>query len=342
MREDRVRAFDLSKAPLMRFSLIRLAEDAYHFIWSHDHLLLDGWSLPLLLKNVFAFYDAFSRGEDLHLKPSPPYKDYIAWLQRQDLSEAEEFWRKAFSGFTAPANMDAGRGSSSLPAEESYGEQQTLLSSATTAALQSLARQHKLTLNTFVQGAWALLLSQYSGARDVVFGVVVSGRSVDLTDADLRLGLFINTLPLRVQISPDESLPAWLEELQSRQVEMRRYEYTPLAQIQRWIGTPSPLFESILRFQNYPVDTTIRQAGGNFEIGNVRPVDIWHYPLSVVAVPGQQLSLTIGYDERRFDAATITSILYGMKTFLEQMAVSLYQQLSDLLPAGRVDYKPSV
>lgn len=341
-REDRVRGFDLPKPPLMRFSFIRLAEDAHHFIWSHDHLLLDGWSLPLLLKDVFAFYEAFSRGEVLHLRPSPPFKDYIGWLQRQDLCEAEEFWRKAFDGFTAPTNMKLERMSSSQPAEESNGEQQTLLSPATTAALQSLARRHKLTLNTVVQGAWALLLSQYSGVRDVVFGVVVSGRPGDLTDADVRVGLFINTLPLRVHISPDESLPAWLEKLQSLQTEMLRYDYTPLAQIQRWSGTASPLFESILRFQNYPVDTTVREASGNFTIGDIRPVDIWHYPLSVVAVPGEQLSLTIGYDERRFDPATINSMSCGMETILEQMAVNPYQRLCHLSLTGRADQKLSL
>ena len=338
-REDRVRGFDLPKAPLMRFSFIRLAEDAYQFIWSHDHLLLDGWSLPLLLKDVFAFYEAFSRGEDLHLRQSPPFKDYIGWLQRQDLCEAEEFWRKAFDGFTAPRNMKSERMSSSQPAEESNGEQQTLLSSATMAALQSLARRHKLTLNTVVQGAWALLLSQYSGVRDVVFGVVVSGRPGDLIYADVRLGLFINTLPLRVQISPDEPVPAWLEKLQSLQAEMLRYDYTPLAQIQRWSGTTSPLFESILRFQNYPVDTTVREASGNFTISDICPVDIWPYPLSVVAVPGEQLSLTIGYDERRFDAATINSMLCGMETILEQMAVNPYQRLCQLSLTKGADQK---
>jgi hypothetical protein len=156
IQAERKQGFELSEAPLMRLALIQMDDDVYEFIWSHHHLLLDGWSLSLVLKEVFAFYEAFCQGQDLHLKRSRPYRDYIAWLQEQDLTVAEAFWRQALSGLSAPTPLSVDRALGSLSSEvESYDEQQIQLSVAATAALQSLARQHQLTVNTLVQGAWA-------------------------------------------------------------------------------------------------------------------------------------------------------------------------------------------
>ena len=225
---DRDRGFELSRAPLMRLSLIQVAEDVYHFIWSRHHLLLDMWSGSLVREEVFAFYQAFQRGEVLHLEPARPYRDYITWLRRQDLSRAEVFWRQRLKGFTAPTVLGVDRAPGGLSAQEiTYGKQQLRLSRAATATLQSLAREQRLTLNTLVQGAWALLLSRYSGEEDVAFGATVSGRPPDLAGVESMVGLFINTLPVRVQVAADDSLLPWLNRLQSQMVELRQYEVQP-------------------------------------------------------------------------------------------------------------------
>ena len=332
LQADRERGFDLSVAPLMRLTLLQVDENAYHFIWSYHHLLLDGWCLSLLLKEVFALYKAFSQGQDLHLVRSRPYRDYIAWLQQQNLSQAEAFWRQALKGFTAPTPLVVGKAVGNLSSQqESYDEQQIQLSAATTQALQSFAQHHQLTLNTLVQGAWVLLLSRYSGQEDVVFGATVSGRPADLVGVESMVGLFINTLPVRVLVSPQAHLVQWLQQLQAQQVELRQYEYSPLVQVQGWSEVPRglPLFESIVVFENYPIDASLQQ-GGSLEFRNVRALERTNYPLTLAADPGAQLSLQLSYDCRRFDADTITRMLEHFQILLEGIVADPKQGLSDL------------
>src|ERR687886_738282 len=333
LHADRERGFDLSQAPLMRLTLIQMDENVYQFIWSHHHLLLDGWSLSLVLKEVFAFYEVSRQGQDLHLQRSRPYQSYIAWLQQQDLARAEVFWRQMLQGFSTPTPLGVDRVLGSLSSEgESYDEQQIQLSVGATRALQSFARQHQLTLNTLVQGAWALLLSRYSGQEDVVFGATTSGRPADLAGVESMVGLFINTLPMRVSVSPQADLLSWLQQLQSQQIKLRQYEYSPLIQVQGWSDVPKglPLFESIVVFENYPIDASLQEQGGSLEIRNVRGVDQTNYPLTVAAVPGAELSLELSYDCHRFDAATITRMLGHFQTLLEGIIVAPQQRLVDL------------
>ncbi|WP_460207482.1 amino acid adenylation domain-containing protein [Scytonema sp. NUACC21] len=342
LQADRERGFDLSQAPLMRLTLIQLASDAYQFIWSHHHLLLDGWSLPLVLKDVFAFYQAFSLKQDLYHKHSRPYRDYIAWLQQQDLTQAEAFWRHTLKGFTAPTPLGIDRALDSTSSlEEPHSEQLLQLSIAVTSELQSFARQHQLTLNTLIQGAWALLLSRYSSQEDVVFGATFSGRPAALAEVESMVGLFINTLPVRVMVSPTTELLSWLGQLQAQLLELRSYEYSPLVQVQGWSDVPRglPLFESIVVFENYPVDASLREEGGSLEIRNVGAVEQTNYPLTLAAAPGKQLSLHLSYDCRRFDATTITRMLGHLETLLCGIVTNPEQRLSDLpilTPAERL------
>lgn len=333
LREDRAQGFDLSKAPLMRLTLVRLAEDACQFICSLHHLLLDGWSLHLILQEVFRVYDACCAGQEPHLAVSRPYSDYIAWLQRQDLSRAEQFWRQMLRGFTMPTVLQVGqaRGSSS-DKDAGYDEQQMRLSASVTAALRAMAQQHHLSLNTLVQGAWAILLSRYSGQEDVVFGAAVSGRPTDLAGIESMIGLFINTLPVRVRVVPEESLLPWLQEIQTQQVEARQYEYSPLVQVQGWSDVPPglPLFESILVFENYPTRTAMQEWSRSLEIRRRRFVSSTNYPLTIIPMPGPTLALQIGYQCHRFDAATITRMLGHLRVLLEGMATHPTQRLLDL------------
>ncbi len=183
LQQDREREFQLSKAPLIRLFLVRMSQDAYEFVWSRHHLLLDGWSQVLVLKEVLTLYEVFCYGEDVQydendfLAPSRPYTGYIEWLHKQDLSRAERFWRGLLRGFTSPTPLGQAEPISKSQKRD-YREEGIKLSSVLTTGLQALARQYELTLNTFVQGLWALLLSQYSGKQDVLYGVTVSGRPV--------------------------------------------------------------------------------------------------------------------------------------------------------------------
>ncbi|RUT04339.1 hypothetical protein DSM106972_045670 [Dulcicalothrix desertica PCC 7102] len=331
---DRSRGFDISKAPLMRFTLIRLQETTYHFIWSHHHLLLDGWSVPLLLKEVIAYYKSFCQGENLYLEKPRPYRDYIEWLQQQNVTQAEVFWRSILKGFTTPTSLRKNLVSQRLSIQEkSYCEQERKLSVSSTVALQTLVHQHQVTLNTFIQGAVALLLSRYSGEEDVVFGATVSGRPPTLVKAESMVGLFINTLPVRIKVNPKGSVVPWLRSLQTQQVQAREYEYTPLVEIQGWSEVPRglPLFESIVVFENYPIDASLQSPAIGLEISNVCSFDKTNYPLTISVVPGEQLLLKIAYTNGDgFDTDIIERMLGHLVTLLEGIIANPHQRLEEL------------
>ncbi|PMB38310.1 non-ribosomal peptide synthetase, partial [Fischerella thermalis CCMEE 5319] len=330
---DRSSGFELKQPPLMRFTLVQLSDISYNFTWSHHHLLLDGWSVGLVFKEVLACYKAFSNGQDLDLEPIRPYRDYIVWLQQQNLSEAETFWRQMLKGFTTPTQLFVNKGASVLTQTDGYEESELKLSVVTTAALQSVAKQHQLTLNTLVQGAWALLLSRYSGQEDVVFGSVTSGRPPTLAKAESMVGLFINTVPIRVQVSPEELLLPWLEKIKEQLVEVRQYEYCPLVKVQGWSEIPKglSLFESIVVFQNYAVDASVRQRDINLEIEDFHGFEKTNYPITLTVVPDNELLLKITCDHSdRFDTDTINRMLGHLQTLLEGMAINPQQRLGEL------------
>jgi hypothetical protein len=338
LRAERVNSFDLSKAPLMRLILLRLADDVHHFIWAHHHILLDGWSLPLVLQEVFALYEADRGGYSLELPPARPFRDYIAWLQQQDLAAAAAFWRRELAGFSAPTPLIVDQPIpkiSDAPPDTgnaTYALLETRLPEPATIALQTLARQHRLTLNTLLQGAWAILLSRYSGEEDVLFGATVAGRPPEIDGVDQMVGLFINTLPVRVQVPSEAPLGVWLQQLQVKQSEQRQYEYSPLVQIQEWSDVPpgAPLFNSLLVFENFPVNESLREQRGSLQIDNISSAESTNYPLTVVAGPGQELTLKIGYDRRRCDADMITRMLGHLRTLLEGFTTGLDRPLADL------------
>jgi amino acid adenylation domain-containing protein/non-ribosomal peptide synthase protein (TIGR01720 family) len=333
LQSDRQQGFELTRAPLMRFTSIKLSQASYYFIWSHHHLLLDGWSVSIVFKEVIAAYKALSQGGNLSLAQPHPYRDYIAWLQQQNLSAAQAFWQEQLRSMQAPTSISLGV--SKLPDQaESYNQQQIQLSITTTNALKSFAQQHSLTLNTLVQGAWALLLSRYSGEQDVIFGTTVSGRPFDLAGVDSMVGLFINTLPTRVKVSFDELLLPWLQQLQNQQVEARQYEYSPLLEIQKWseVAKDQPLFESIVVFENYPIEAiSSLESDLNLEISVVDHFERTNYPLTLAVMPGQELSLKIAYDEgERFDRVSISRILGHLETLLKAMITNPQQCLKEL------------
>jgi amino acid adenylation domain-containing protein len=333
LETERRRGFNLSDPPLMRLALMRMADETYAFVWTYHHILLDGWSMPLLFQEVFALYGAYSQGQVPQLRPPRPFRDYVIWLKRQDMGQAEAFWRRTLKGFTAPTPLVVDWPvSSEADEQEQYDEQEITLSVTQTTALQSLVQQHQLTLNTLVQGAWALLLSRYSAEGDVVFGATVSGRPPDLEGSEFMMGLFINTLPVRVQTPPDAVLSSWLRELQAQQAELRQYEYSPLVEIQGWSNVPRglPLFESILVFENYPVDTSTGTQQGRLAIRDIRSVEQTNYPLTVVAGVDEELLIRIVYGRHRFDTGTIERMLGHLRTLLEGMAEDPARRISAL------------
>ncbi|MCA1994498.1 MAG: amino acid adenylation domain-containing protein, partial [Coleofasciculus sp. S288] len=332
LESDRHKGFELSQPPLIRLSLIQIADYSYQIVLSQHHLILDGWSSSLVLKEVVELYEALSQGQDKSLAPSRSYGEYIGWLQQQNLSKAEEFWRRVLSGIKAPTPLIKLNIDKFSSQEDRYDDQILKLSTETTAALQSLAQQHHLTLNTLVQGAWAVLLSRYSGEEEIVYGNTVSGRPVDLVGVESMVGMFINTLPVRVKVDAEQSLVSWLKQLQAQLVEMRQYGYSPLTEVQGWSEIPRglPLFESIVVFENYPVDRAIQEQKGNLKIQNFRSIEKNNYPLTVTVVQALELELRISYNCSRFDVTTISRMLGHFQTLLQGMVSNPGMSLKDL------------
>lgn len=336
LEEDRLLGIDLSAAPLMRLALFQTANKEYLCLWTRHHTIIDGWSATVVFNEVFAQYKAFSNGGRLEPADAQPYRKYIAWLQKQDLATAEDYWRRVLYGFTTPTPLGVDRRIEVQPAgEKLYGEQGIRLTEQSTAALQSVARRHRLTLNTVVQGAWALVLSRYSGEQDVLFGAVVSGRPAELVGAESMVGLFINTLPVRVQVSPGEVVLSWLTKLQEQQAETRHYEYSPLVEVHGWSLVPRTelLFDTVFIFENYPATDPIHPPSTSNErvrVGEIRTKNQDHYALTVLAAPGRELSLRICYDSRRFDESTITRMLGHWKTGLEGLIAHPEERLANI------------
>jgi amino acid adenylation domain-containing protein len=332
LESDRHKGFELSQTPLIRLSLIQLADDSYQIVLSQHHLILDGWSSSLVLKKVVELYEALSQGQNKPLAPSRSYGEYIGWLQQQNLSKAEEFWRRVLSGIKAPTPLIKLNIDKFSSQEDRYDDQILKLSTETTAALQSLAQQHHLTLNTLVQGAWAVLLSRYSGEEEIVYGNTVSGRPVDLVGVESMVGMFINTLPVRVKVDAEQSLVSWLKQLQAQLVEMRQYEYSPLTEVQGWSEIPRglPLFESIVVFESYPVDRVLQEQTASLEVQNFRGIERTNYPLAVIVGLALELQLRISYNCSRFDVTTINRMLGHFQTLLQGMVSDFEMPLKDL------------
>jgi len=218
---ERLQGFHTDQAPLMRCALFQLSERQHRFVWSHHHLLMDGWCNGVLIKEVLTIYQSAREGKTCQLSPVKPYRNYIEWLQQQDQEKAKSYWNSVLKGVESPTPLSidstGGERKTEPDVTSVHSEQQALLSEALSRELEAFSRRSRLTLNTLLQGAWATVLSRYSGLNDVLFGVTVSGRPPELSGVESMVGLFINTVPLRVKFTESDGLLPWLQQLQQAQ-----------------------------------------------------------------------------------------------------------------------------
>jgi len=326
IESDRRRGFALHEPPLMRLALFRLGETEYRLIWTFHHALLDGRSHHLVLKEVFKLYEAYCSGAKVELKEPRPYRDYLEWLSRRDSSKDEKFWRRRLEGLTTLARLEL----EGAPVGQKHsGLHEIHLEERTTSALKSLAKRHALTLNTLVQGAWALLLSHYSRSSDVVFGATRACRRSTFDGADEMVGMFINTLPIRLRVLPSSPLIQWLKALREQNIEVRNYEHTPLLAIQGWseLQKGTPLFESILVYEDYEFNDSLKALAGGWKNREFRLEEKINYPLVIAAYAGSELVIKLRYDRSRFADRAIEQLLKRFQglltTFLSAPAENL-------------------
>lgn len=343
LEADRARGFELSEPPLMRLAVIRLDSEKHQVVWSNHHLVLDAWCVGILLREIFAFYEALSQDEDdMRLPPAPAFREYISWLKRQDLTAMERYWREALRGFKPPDSpFSIGRPALRSGVNAEHRQKRFTLSVSLTPALEAFARRRRLTLNTIAQGAWALMQSHYSDAREVMFGAVFSGRPPEVAGIEAMIGSFINTLPVRTRVSADEPLSQWLAGIQDNQSKMQRYAFAPLRNVLNWSESPKgvPLFETIFVFMNAAADVS-RLDTKRLKISDARSIGFSNYPLTIRLTPGSQWLLEALYDASRFDDAEIDRLAERFESLLAAMTADDSKRVGDLIEGFLEKQKP--
>ncbi|HEX4722802.1 MAG TPA: amino acid adenylation domain-containing protein [Pseudonocardiaceae bacterium] len=302
---------DLTTAPLMRVAMTRQSDDEVELTWTVHHVILDGWSLGQVFAEVCERYAALAAGQ----QPKPirrrPFRDYLRWLAGQDTEAATAYWRRALDGVETTTPLPYDR----TPIEAHRTESaESVALDLPAAALRDIAGHSGLTINTLVQGAWAILLSRQGGGHDIVFGTAVSGRPADLPGVESMIGMFVNTVPTRVDVDGSATVVAWLRALQAEQTEARRFDHVPLSELRASTGLPS-LFDSMIAFENYPVDEAAL-TGSGVRVVRVDGMDTTNFPLSARAFVGDELHIDLCYDPALFDRATIRALAEHLRTLL--------------------------
>ncbi|MCX4587514.1 non-ribosomal peptide synthetase [Streptomyces sp. NBC_01481] len=325
--KEHSRRFDLAEPPLLRFSLVRLAGKHHRLMMTTHHILLDGWSTPILVRELITLYG--SHGDVAALPRVTPYRQYLSWLAQQDRPASEAAWRETLAGLEQPTlvtPVDPAR--PALMPERITVE----LDEDRTAALADWARRQGVTLNTVLQAAWGLVLSRRTGHDDVVFGAVVAGRDPKLPGVEAMVGLLINMVPVRVALDPGQSLLSAVVRLQDEQSRLTAHHHLGLARIQQLAG-PGDLFDTSLVFENYPWDDPagLPDTGLRITPDLGRGRDATHYPLTLIAAPGRRLYLRLDYRDDLFDRATATGFLDRLIRVLDLVVTDADR------PIGRID-----
>jgi len=335
LKADAERGFDLATPPMMRVDLCRTSDDAWRLVWSTHHLCIDGWSWPVVFRDISRAYAAFANAREPGDAPAIPFHAYVDWLAHPAPS-SEAFWRERLRGFRpTPLRLNLAA-AAAVDADAHFDEARAEIDAATTATLRALARREQITPNVLVNAAWALVLSHASASDDVVFGASFSGRPPELAGVESMVGPCVNNLPVRVGIAPDASLASWLASLQQAQFDLAQHQYAPLDRVQEWANVPPRyrLFESLVVFQNYQVDDDARRLG-NAELALLVAPEATNYPLTVAVSMGDTLRIrlmnqraSLGVEDARRYATDLGALLRVIAEAPETTVGALRQRLS--------------
>ncbi|MBC8999815.1 non-ribosomal peptide synthase/polyketide synthase [Pseudomonas sp. N40(2020)] len=334
---EQAQGFDLSKGPLLRMVVVRLDDQRCHLIYTNHHILMDGWSNSQLLGEVLQRYSGIAQPA-----LAGRYRDYIEWLQRQDVQASEHYWTAQLADLQAPTllaqALQAQRGDAP---QAGHGEHFCVVDAEQTRRLGEFARQQKVTLNTLIQAAWLLLLQRLTGQQSVAFGATVAGRPTELKGVEQQIGLFINTLPVIASPRAQSSVAEWLQSVQAQNLALREHEHTPLFDIQRWAArNGEALFDNILVFENYPVSEALEQgAPQELRFGEINNHEQTNYPLTLLVHLSDELSMHFSYQCESFAAHSVAQLGECLQRLLGQMSESGERSLSEL---NLIESVPSV
>ncbi|WP_424188057.1 non-ribosomal peptide synthetase [Actinokineospora sp. G85] len=323
LRQDQARGFDMARAPLMRLILRQVADDRHLFVWSHHHILLDGWSFGTVLNEALRCYaDLVERGRATDAAPVRPFGDFIGFLGERDVEADEGFWRDYLAGVAAPTRLAVDRGEGVH--EGGGGTEVTLsttLDAGVSAEVQAGCARLGVSLSALVHGAWAALLSAYTGEREVLFGSTTAGRPPELAGVETMVGLFINAVPLRVRLDPAQRVGDWLRDIQRDLFRVQDHQFTGLSRVQELsdVEPGKPLFETLLSYQNYPLDDGHTESWAGVRLVDYGWTGPTNYPVAVRAFPGERIMLVLTYYEHRVDPAVAEAMIDQLRLLVERL-----------------------
>lgn len=339
LEEDRGEPLRMSEAPLYRLQLIRVGERRHFLLWSHHHILLDGWCLSLIWGDVFKAYDDLVLGKFVPFPPVRPYRHFVAWLAQQDSNgPAKTYWQETLEGYDEVTRFAGTNGIDDAPFETIP----VVLSERLSTAVRDLGSALGVTTNVIVQTMWSLMLARYGGKSDVVHGVSVSGRPPQLEGVEHMVGLFINTVPLRVKIDWNAPLSTLLRNVQRSLTLASEYAHVSLAQIKAWCGASgqfgAAIFDSLVAFENYPEDNLPQRPMGGVQIIDRMAAEKTEYPLGLIVLPGKDLIFHFNFSTAHFDHAAVHELAGLAQSILERMtqdANALVARVADLPQASQ-------
>ncbi len=318
LENDRQSGFSFDEVPLIRITLIKRSESSYKMIFTNHHILVDGWSMSIIFGEFLEAYKSFTNGVS-PIREEDKYEDYIKYIASKDTYEEEDFWKGYMKGLESPCLLPFS--DSNVSRNKTSGDYRESVLSIDVDFVKKLTeytQQHHLTINTLFQGVWSLLLSKYTGNKNVIYGVTVSGRPTELSASEDRVGLYINTLPLHVQVQENQSVIDWLTDLQLNHTDCREHQYTSLAEIQQLGNIQSELFDSILVFENYPISEALSKEEDILEVSNAVLKEHTNYLLTISVEFGEKIHVEFSYNSSLIDTSTVSMIKGHFKKVLNQ------------------------
>ncbi|WP_025028880.1 condensation domain-containing protein, partial [Caldalkalibacillus mannanilyticus] len=323
IEEDKKKGFNLEQDALVRLSILRVKENEYNFILSSHHILIDGWCMPILIKELFEIYFAFQNQQVPNLDTIPSYSAYIEWLEKQDNQGAASYWKAYLENYEQQTMLPQQK-NQVTKGEYQSAKMNTGLDKALTGRINQIAQQNKVTMNTLIQVAWGILLQKYNNTDDVVFGSVVSGRPAEVPGIEKMIGLFINTVPVRIGAKGNETIVDLMNRVQIQYAASQEYDFYPLFEIQAQTEQKQGLINHIMIFENYPIEEEMGQLNslvvGDFEITNINIVEQSNYDLNLVVIPGEAVEIQFEYNALVYGDTHIANLQGHFVHLLEQIA----------------------